>query len=315
LACLNYESAQGELPAGTLHALGKGPDNSATGWQVSVLPYMEQSAVSSQMLNKIKIEEAAGRTFGAYALMKDLGDSVTMYTCPSDDDPYDRSSGVFGVQYRAANYAGVMGSYASRRNITGACQEVTTGKGQDECAGTTGIGANPATDYGSSDVGAVNFDGLLPQDYPIDLRAVEDGLSNTFLIGERWYMLRAWAVGSYHNGNPADPVRGTPTRPVGPLGASYISGCKNVHRAYPINASVSAVGYAHHHLPGISRPTDGTGTPKKMGYNDCHWGSSHPGGAHFAFGDGSVRFLPDALDMDVMLRLASRNDGEPVSIP
>ncbi|HEV3003521.1 MAG TPA: DUF1559 domain-containing protein [Pirellulales bacterium] len=38
--------------------------------------------------------------------------------------------------------------------------------------------------------------------------------------------------------------------------------------------------------------------------------SSHPLGAQFAFGDGSVRFLPEAIDMAVYRRMGHRADGE-----
>ena len=39
------------------------------------------------------------------------------------------------------------------------------------------------------------------------------------------------------------------------------------------------------------------------------FGSDHPGGANFAFGDGSVRMLSDDLDLKVLQQLANRRDG------
>jgi prepilin-type N-terminal cleavage/methylation domain-containing protein/prepilin-type processing-associated H-X9-DG protein len=39
------------------------------------------------------------------------------------------------------------------------------------------------------------------------------------------------------------------------------------------------------------------------------FGSSHPGGANFAFGDGGVRMLSDDLDLKVLQQLANRRDG------
>jgi prepilin-type processing-associated H-X9-DG protein len=41
--------------------------------------------------------------------------------------------------------------------------------------------------------------------------------------------------------------------------------------------------------------------------------SRHPGGANVAMGDGSVRFLDENQDRDMLRRLITRNDGEPVS--
>ena len=41
--------------------------------------------------------------------------------------------------------------------------------------------------------------------------------------------------------------------------------------------------------------------------------SGHPGGAEFAFADGSVHFLSETLDYSTLLRLAYIHDGQPVA--
>ena len=45
-----------------------------------------------------------------------------------------------------------------------------------------------------------------------------------------------------------------------------------------------------------------------------HFWSPHPGGANFAFADGSVRFLRYSAD-SIMPALATRAGGEVVSVP
>jgi prepilin-type N-terminal cleavage/methylation domain-containing protein len=47
----------------------------------------------------------------------------------------------------------------------------------------------------------------------------------------------------------------------------------------------------------------------------AHMGSLHPGGAHAALGDGSVRFFPQFTDTVVLNRLAAMADGAVVSVP
>jgi len=49
-----------------------------------------------------------------------------------------------------------------------------------------------------------------------------------------------------------------------------------------------------------------------MGLNDVLFGSFHSGGANFAYGDGSVHFLSDDINIDTYLGLASRNGEEVV---
>jgi prepilin-type processing-associated H-X9-DG protein len=61
------------------------------------------------------------------------------------------------------------------------------------------------------------------------------------------------------------------------------------------------------------RPTITSSTLKEITVNDLPWGSLHKGGANFALGDGSVRFLPENIDSKLWLALASRNGDETVS--
>jgi prepilin-type N-terminal cleavage/methylation domain-containing protein/prepilin-type processing-associated H-X9-DG protein len=58
-------------------------------------------------------------------------------------------------------------------------------------------------------------------------------------------------------------------------------------------------------------------SPGKM-TNDCdvnHFWSFHPGGGHFAFADGAVRFLEYSVGPTILPQLASRNGGENAVIP
>ena len=54
----------------------------------------------------------------------------------------------------------------------------------------------------------------------------------------------------------------------------------------------------------------GVGKP----YNDVPFGSMHSGGMNGAFGDGSVRFLRQSLDMATYRAIASRNGGETLAL-
>ena len=123
---------------------------------------------------------------------------------------------------------------------------------------------------------------------------VTDGTTNTLLFGERPptpdYLCSWWYMGYAHTASEAFlPVRALRGSPEGStLGAAYQS-CS----------------------PGPYSFTNGDLTSVCHAY---HFWSRHPGGANFAFADGSVRFLRYSAD-DIMPALASRAGGEAVTVP
>src|SRR5262249_111835 len=62
-----------------------------------------------------------------------------------------------------------------------------------------------------------------------------------------------------------------------------------------------------------SGPVDANNVPPPTA--DCAvggFGSFPPRGANFAFGDGSVHFVSETIDLRVLRRLGHRSDGEPI---
>jgi prepilin-type processing-associated H-X9-DG protein len=150
-------------------------------------------------------------------------------------------------------------------------------------------GTNPAT--GSAyPVGTATHEGvpaatsgMFQRDGSIQLTGVSDGTSNTMMVAEMSWVsaqygtrYRTWARGGEEY---AGVVAGKP--------AFVVSG-RNVTNA--INAIQTA---------NLIAP-----------YNDMPFGSQHSGGMNAGFGDGSVRFLRQSLDMPTYRALASRDGGE-----
>jgi prepilin-type processing-associated H-X9-DG protein len=71
-----------------------------------------------------------------------------------------------------------------------------------------------------------------------------------------------------------------------------------------LNSDEPCFGGAYHFGPGSDRDV----------CDFLHFWSKHPGGAHFLFGDGSVRFVTYGAD-PIMPALATRSGGEAVNLP
>ncbi len=129
---------------------------------------------------------------------------------------------------------------------------------------------------------------------------VRDGLSNTVMVGEaRQQMCNAyhgprWGSGTYTSvhGYVPDPF----------FHINYPAGL----RPHPSNPNNSWCGGTLAAMQNSPRA--------KLQYA-WGYGSWHPGGANFGFGDGSVRFLPDTMSFPVFQGLCSIRGGEAVQAP
>lgn len=112
---------------------------------------------------------------------------------------------------------------------------------------------------------------------------IRDGLSSTIFFGETIPV-----CGAHHSG--------------GWLASNSGQGLSTT--LVPINTNTCSTDPAE---SGCARP--------------CNWNyelgfrSRHPGGATFAFGDGSVHFLPDTIDHVTYQRLGGKSDRQPAEIP
>ena len=136
---------------------------------------------------------------------------------------------------------------------------------------------------GSEQHGGHALQGILLRDDPVSVKDVTDGTSNTYMVGEiSWTGFggyRGWGRGSSILKKAVDGEnRGS---------AEYAT--KNV--VTTINLGPPAI------------------------FNDAAFGSEHPQGANFLFGDSRVMFLQDAIDLSLFLALASRNGEEVVALP
>jgi len=293
LACLNYESSKGTLPPGSLNThIVQG---SGLGWPVLILPFIEQSGVSQQAVDKYK---AAPDAYGS--AVDELNKlMLPMYLCPSDPDLRTQFEKFGNASRKGMSYAGVSGSYYAR---TGQCPKKRDGG--HYCVWAAG----PPSP--NDILGPNNFDGLLIQGWPVPLKQATDGVSDTFLVGERTYQIRAWMIGAYWNGTPDPKPPNAKTPPDGPQPSTAFFACKNISDKVAINHDPYTGQYIGHDNSLGDRPAVPTSTPRTLSVNNLPFASNHSGGVNFSFGDGSVRFINETINVDTYLALGSRNGDD-----
>jgi prepilin-type N-terminal cleavage/methylation domain-containing protein/prepilin-type processing-associated H-X9-DG protein len=136
-------------------------------------------------------------------------------------------------------------------------------------------------------------DGIFFTDSKIRVRDVTDGVSNTFLFGERSHEDKTWDAFGSQYGSGYWPLRG--------LG-------KWANFCYPAHHMLGAAAPINYRTP---RPP----TEAQIKERVDAFGSGHTGGANFAFVDGSVRFLSDQMLLATLQALSTRNGGEVVTEP
>jgi prepilin-type N-terminal cleavage/methylation domain-containing protein/prepilin-type processing-associated H-X9-DG protein len=307
LAVLNYENANGELPPGGMNAAGD--QWSGLGWPVLILPYLEDPIIADDAIKAFKggqnVYTTASAVFNALNKLK-----PAMYLCPSDAELPNQLEKFVNPEWKGMSYAGVSGSYYSR---TGVCPPLPANRSRP--AGVFCLwedSGNPNDLFGPN-----NFDGLLIQDWPVSLKQVTDGTSKTLLIGERTYQIRTWMIGAYWKEpstltsaerrlNPVPP-------PKGPQSRTANFAMKNINDIARLNHDPYTGCYIGHDNALGDRPPVPDSTPRTISVNNLPFASFHAGGVNFCWGDGSVRFVPENIDIRVYLAIGSRNGDETVN--
>jgi prepilin-type N-terminal cleavage/methylation domain-containing protein/prepilin-type processing-associated H-X9-DG protein len=299
LACLNHESALGTLPPGSMNTYVK--QGSGLAWTVLILPYIEQSGISQESVARFKTIGDAYSEDPQMAKLNNL--ELSIYLCPSDPELRLQrekfGSSALAQNRKGMSYAGVSGSYYSR---TGQCP--STRSGAHECVWAASGNPNDI-------LGPNNFDGLLIQDWTVPFKQITDGASNTFLLGERTYQIRTWMIGAYWAGTPT-PEHSAAKKipPAGPQSATAFFACKNINDIALINHDPLNGKYIGHDNAAGDRPNVPESVLGTISVNNLPFGSFHAGGANFALGDGSVRFINESIDLNAYLAYGSRNGDE-----
>lgn len=270
-------------------------------WAVSILPYIEQKAVYDQLDIR-----GPGRFPSSYSdasaappptnldparwnpiQNSPLYTRINVYQCPSTPPgmlPWVAlptvGSPLPGVERVTMNYFGCMGGGLDE---PATANQTPSANNQNCTCGTVGAPFPSARFL----IHWVN--GFLFVNSARGIVHARDGSSNSILVGETIYqnmqLLRGWGSGhrSRHasNNGPAN-ITGT---------YRAINSGKILYETFSNKTSDQNI---HNHLMNTT------------------FASQHPGGANFCFGDGSVRFLSETINLAVYRTLGAIDDSLPV---
>jgi len=274
-----------QRPFGT-HPSGAGCGSS---WLVYILPYVEQNPLFE------KLEFVGGSGWNYTPNMVAISNVfINSYFCPSS--PLNKTlpaSAVVGGTgpIMAPTYVG----------ISGAVDGLIPGYSETRCY----VGQSA----GCCDGGTTCAGGVLYPMSQVRFADMTDGTSNTLAIGEHGDFLKVdtgtkvdWRASQPH-GWTMGSCSGTTAEPPAAVGRSWQ--CTTIR--WRIN----------------DKDNSGVGWPSAGG-GDCTLGvcvnyggniplnSAHPGGIVVGLCDGSTRFLSETITMEVLAKLATRDDGIPL---
>ena len=296
LACHNFHDASGGgkfpagrlgLESGTSRSEAPGVNNSnGSSLFVQILPFMEQNAAAdickAEGDNFLESNWNVSTAVNPALVQNIIGNQLPVYTCPSDDAGPSLDLTTLGSSPRTVmgtgSYAGCSGTGFTGRELTPSLPAVT--------------------------VRYLN-NGVFVYALSYGIKDIEDGSSNTFLVGEASqgdFALRSsnvWAWGNRFTSSLRCANASLNTPPDG-IGVGLLNGeCDGEQRM----------------SCGNQFDSPGPGSSGTTGYANGAFFSLHSGGANFCLSDASVSFATENIDFDVYQALATRRPepGEVVS--
>ena len=282
LALHNYNDAYGHFPPG----IQCGPTSGSGGWAWSsyILPFMEQMDLASTL------DVGNSSTTSATALAAGLT-SIDTYLCASDFAP-KRNHERGRYMGRNTNWDCATSNYVGNAGTTDL----------NNAHGSPGHCIH-ADNESNLQAYTDRYTGVLFMRIKLPLQKITDGLSNTFLVGERDY------ESTEHGNHEAANWLGSNAASwwTGPHAYNWVTIFWASQSKLKINDYDPA-------LPDNKPDTwpRAAGIPWQGTAADS-WSSAHPGGAQFVLCDGSTRMVLDSIDDSALANACSRNDGGTVN--
>jgi len=291
--CLALESAQKHLPAGGWGWQWAGDPNRGYGaaqpggWHYNILPYIDLADLHDMGKG---LPDNARRAQGQLQARA----PVPVFICPTRRklQAYPRAQSGSFVNITDPSPLMARSDYAAN-----------AGSNYVSVPASPNTGYNPKFDWSTIE-GSVNSTtnpstGVVLVANPVTSAMIKDGMSNTYLIGERYLNPDCYYTGGccdndqgWDEGYDWDTNRGT--------GSGYVN------------------------VKAPSLPPQVAGTPippaqDRPGYatnGSCSWnfGSAHESGFNMAFCDGTVRKMSYSINPTIHMQLGHRSDGQPTDL-
>jgi len=277
----NHEAAKQRLPAGH-QAQSADYTNPGWGWGVFILPYAEQISIFETLdpINKTP-QQRLGNLKGSppdATVTAVMQTKIPMYRCPTDITADLNTLEDFGSLLKCATGTDAA---LSTSNYVGSCGGVTV-----SVSGTL-TSSDPTT---SNDSGGVLF-GFNDSKLGLPYNKITDGLSKTFLVGERCGA-RSQQDALAGNGQYAAVWLG--------VGKASLAGTAHAGRAYGWSTASKKINIFSNSASDLGK----------------YFSSKHPGGAQYLMCDGSVAFVNETTDPGtILVYFGCRADGQSVTLP
>ena len=289
LAFHNYHDVHLTFPPGRNFGNGSAPgiaDGNMLGWGAYLLPFADQVNLWNRITEELSSRPAFaatqdGASWNEFApLMRQINNvpqhwcetSLSVFICPSDTG--DGKADVYWNVSKVAQEDTRVGKSNYLAVSEGRNDEVVQ-PGRRGTLPTPLLGIIPDRNDGAK------------------IRDISDGTSNTVLAGES------------HTLDSVDALGNTVDRQAGVWPGAVMA---NWWAGGPRDDPNSCLA----RLMNVNPWAPTTRNPAYLinGTNPASFGSLHPGGAQFVFGDGHVQFLSENMDERIQTYLASRSAGE-----